>query len=54
VNDLSWTLLDNYDTLKKQEVTNLKPMLTSFYEFDLDYIYTKVLSLQSNIKSHFN
>ena len=53
VSELSWTLLDNYDTLKQQEITNLKPMLTSSYQFDLDYIYTKVLWLQNNIKSHF-
>ena len=54
VKELSWTLLENYDTLETQEISDLKPMLDSVYKFDLHNIYSKILWLQNEIKTHFS
>lgn len=54
VSNLSRSLLDSYDKLKEQELSELKPMLNDTYDFDLEGIYKQVCTLQKHIQPHFN
>lgn len=53
VSNLERTLIDKYSLLQQQENNDLKPMLEKVYDFDLDMIYHKLLSLQQTIKWYF-
>lgn len=49
VSDRKRTLHDNYDELQKQIHTDLLPVATTLYNFDLNDIYEKMIALQKEL-----